>query len=993
MGNEQVRRAGLTTLGFFLPLILAAAFLNAGQSACGCSDETCVTPSAAAAPTASQVPGVAAVDLSATIPTTAEPSRVRFYRDGVEIGAADTIAPSYTQATFTDATGLVAGATHAYTVDYYALPNGIVSYRSQATSVTIVGPDAPTAMSAVQVIGTLDVQVTATVPPGAEALFYRDGTAIGSIVADASGEVELVDSALAVDAVHQYQVTYIATSGGLESQPSASVSVTILSLTFMCGATECERKSANTCFGADECSCGDRPACAFGQYCIDGQCACTSDSCWVGCCDGDACLFAPQGFDMCGANGTTCAPCDPYTASLCSAGLGCFCGFSPACAAGSRCDGGYCACDAESCPNGCCDGNSCSSGQDFPACGTPGSVCTICDADRSDACGAAGECECGGGAQCDEGVLCFEGRCGCQGAECEGGIWSPSDGQTVTDVNQPIDVTVFTLFPRQTVQLQVAINISEEQWVNLGSLVQTPYAPTSDIRGVPIYEVSTQVTVPAEFWVAGSSGWRTNIRAAQNDAPSGFLNTYVNFTGCESSPYYQSHTGEELVTACNYTGKTAARIKTSDYGALTSAPNPPTLVSATCNWIEVSWSGAGTPQYYKNGSGPGIGGIMSAVPGQHYSIRVAKSGSELSTPLEVTAPFCNPPPGLSDGVVDMGLYLVVYEEVASTTPMTAAEAHRITFDAASAPQSFAAYIDEVSRGRSSLSGATYGWSVYSGDTIASLCGNVLPSGVGTACTATAYNNALAHAEDNLPFDAHEFPTTLVYGVSRGGIAGDGGAIFPASTSPMSGYTHETLAHGYGIANGVTHAGGVSCPGGVLPADLSTLSTSCSTHTYADRYDPSGTGNAYHFNAFNLLRYAWLDPAEVEWTSETPGKEMYWLGALLRDTYPTKHLHVPVQGPWHFGLEFRNQDGFNGHDDCSTCDPPIYNDHPPVTGVQIRLSDGGLGTSLLHEGPGTFVLGESAMLLEQGETYVDVHRGISIKVLQMNDDGALVEIAR
>lgn len=1007
MGEEALRRnqraragrLGVRAAGFFLPLMLAAAFLNVGQTQCSCNDSSCATPPAAAPPAAVQVGDLPHVIVSATIPST-EPSRIRFYRDGVLIGERDTDPPSYDAAEWTDTAGLVVGNTYAYTVDYFALPNGYVSYASQATNVTIVGPAAPAAPTADQILGTLDVRLSAMVPANALASFYRDGAPIGTVTAPASGQVEFVDSSLQPDRVYSYHATYTEASGGPESQPSPTVSIIILPATFMCGSTECGRAKADSCFGVDECACGEGLPCGFGQHCVDGACRCNSDSCLHGCCEGDTCIHAvEQDLSTCGVNGSACGACNLYTSSMCSAGLGCFCGFSPACAAGSRCDGGYCACDEESCPGGCCDGTSCVTGHDFPACGAPGTSCTICDPDRGDDCGASGQCECGEGGQCDEGVLCFEGRCGCQGSECEGGFWSPADGESVTDTTTPVDVAVFTLFPRQSIQLQVAINISEEVWVDLGAPIVTPYTSTGDIRGVPIYEATTQVVVPTSYWVEGTSGFRANIRGVLSDSSSGYLNSYPNFDGCLTSPTFQDSTGEELVTQCNYTGRTAARVQTSDYAPFTGTPPTLLLLSNDCGSISVSVDTPGHAyEYYRDGIADGIAagslGNFPTVPGHTYSLRARKtsgSPSELGPPLVVTTPFCSPPGGFSDGVLDMGVYLVAWEEVAATNPITPQDLHHVTFDS---PQSVNEYVKEVSRGRASLTGTTYGWSVYSGSSILDHCTGLEPDGTGTWCDPQSYALSVQHAKDNLPFYDHEYPTVLVYGVNRGGIAGGTHATFKAQLSSNTfWYAHESLGHGLAGRHGTVHAHAIQCPGGQFPEDLRNLGSDCSVTYQGDMYDPMG-GNQFHYNTFNLLRFGWLDSHEVEISPETSGVTSHAVGALLRDTYSTKQLRVPLQGPFFLGLEFRNQDGFNGLSECTDCVPIIYNCSsivlgctPPVTGVQMRLSDGALNTYLVRDANGVPVL------LQNGESFVDEARGTTIRVVEMSYDGAVVEIER
>jgi len=83
------------------------------------------------------------VDLSVTLPSAGQISTVRFYRNRVQIGEADTVPPDYDTATFTDATGLEADTYYGYTASYYAHSDGMVSIRSRTTNILIEAFDPP----------------------------------------------------------------------------------------------------------------------------------------------------------------------------------------------------------------------------------------------------------------------------------------------------------------------------------------------------------------------------------------------------------------------------------------------------------------------------------------------------------------------------------------------------------------------------------------------------------------------------------------------------------------------------------------------------------------------------------------------------------------------------------------------------------------------------------------------------------------------------------
>jgi hypothetical protein len=116
-----------------------------------------------------------------------------------------------------------------------------------------------------------------------------------------------------------------------------------------------------------------------------------------GCCMKGQCTAST--FNTCGSGGIACAACDPALASACDKRGVCTCGVSPACSpdvadrcwlgscrcgngqacgTGQRCVEGMCRCTAESCPGGCCMGNSCEPGTAPDKCGTGGAMCAKC---------------------------------------------------------------------------------------------------------------------------------------------------------------------------------------------------------------------------------------------------------------------------------------------------------------------------------------------------------------------------------------------------------------------------------------------------------------------------------------------------------------------------------------------------------------------------------------------------------------------------------------
>ncbi|WP_239576999.1 hypothetical protein [Archangium primigenium] len=137
--------------------------------------------------------------------------------------------------------------------------------------------------------------------------------------------------------------------------------------------------------GGDGSFCLDCTGC-----CVQGQCApSTFNTCGTG---GIACVACDaarasgcdqRGVCVCGAN----PACSPLTADRCTLGM-CRCGNSAACGRGQACVSGTCRCTAESCPGGCCAGNTCEAGTATDKCGARGDACVKCNK----RCNADGTC-------------------------------------------------------------------------------------------------------------------------------------------------------------------------------------------------------------------------------------------------------------------------------------------------------------------------------------------------------------------------------------------------------------------------------------------------------------------------------------------------------------------------------------------------------------------------------------------------------------------------
>ncbi|MFO0663387.1 MAG: hypothetical protein U0174_05520 [Polyangiaceae bacterium] len=169
--------------------------------------------------------------------------------------------------------------------------------------------------------------------------------------------------------------------------------------------------------GVDQVACGvggaSCKACGAAEACNAGKCE-PSSKCNPTNCTGDSCCFNDEcvpgtGDTACGVGGAACQNCAGNN-QTCSAGK---------CVAPT--------CSPATCPNGCCQAGFCVTGTQDDACGKGGLACNDCSANGR-VCGAGNVCQvpcnaqtCGNG--CCEGNTCRAGfgdaRCGSGGAQCD----------------------------------------------------------------------------------------------------------------------------------------------------------------------------------------------------------------------------------------------------------------------------------------------------------------------------------------------------------------------------------------------------------------------------------------------------------------------------------------------------------------------------------------------------------------------------------------------
>ena len=96
---------------------------------------------------------------------------------------------------------------------------------------------------------------------------------------------------------------------------------------------------------------------------------------------------------------------------------------SSPCGAGQACSAGLCVCTPASCPNGCCNGTNCLSGDSATSCGRAGNACDACPGVEACSDGVCQGCSSTCTAGCCSGSTCLtsgsNSRCGDSGAPCQ----------------------------------------------------------------------------------------------------------------------------------------------------------------------------------------------------------------------------------------------------------------------------------------------------------------------------------------------------------------------------------------------------------------------------------------------------------------------------------------------------------------------------------------------------------------------------------------------
>jgi cysteine-rich repeat protein len=215
------------------------------------------------------------------------------------------------------------------------------------------------------------------------------------------------------------------------------------------------------------------------------------------------------------------------------------------------------------------------------------------------------------------------------------------------------------------------------------------------------------------------------------------------------------------------------------------------------------------------------------------------------------------------------------------------------------------YYEEVSYGEMSISGNVYGW--YELDGASSDYCDFVTNGMGGGCYVPNSEIFDLLTQDGVNVDEIDRTLVVLNGLGQAGFGG--GARVTVSSE--QGFKFNTIVHELGHTFEAKHAGRWECDyntNNIVGSDIeNTLAGDCNDWRYGDSFDPMGTGQNSHINAYYKEKMGFLIPGQIGVAEDTGN---YDIDVLEVQSGGIKQLRVPIIGENFYFLEYRQPIGFD-----------------------------------------------------------------------------------
>lgn len=351
--------------------------------------------------------------------------------------------------------------------------------------------------------------------------------------------------------------------------------------------------------------------------------------------------------------------------------------------------------------------------------------------------------------------------------------------------------------------------------------------------------------------------------------------------------------------------------------------------------------------------------------------------SELSAPVSYTTFPCHLTGRLPE--TNMAVILVKFADTINE-PFSNTYVNNVVFND---QYSVKNYYDEVSYGRHTITGQTYGWYQLSGS-LSDYCNSIDAEGLASQCTTGILAEAIDLASSDIDFDTVD---RSVFVIDRKSQAGIGGAI-TVQLSAATGFRFTSFLHELGHGFELHHAGSWGCSNTnnfVGPNIEDLFQGTCTSQRYGDFFDPMGGGKG-HYSSYNKEKLGYLIPEQIA-TADQTGE--YLIDVLELPSNGIKELRIPLTGEYFYFLEYRKPIGFDGLTNEDVAGNDFIGEVLPVDeGVQIRLHRASTLTPSGQDQGDT----ETALIkttLTPTNSFYDPYRDIRVSVIEMVNDQARV----